>query len=354
MPRSAAARRHRDDDTDEEELVDLTADLSLHSKRSERQRRRQQSRAARAASRSGAILNLPYELLVLMLSMLHPGDVVRFSAVNRNMRDFVHRERDNIANAIIKRRYRILERCFRLPVLLADVDPELHGDLQLVAREDIMAIHKRPYQHVPLPDPTLICTCLTCLLRWNSLCLVLDFAHWQGDLDQGNALPIIPRGKSPEWNHTLLSSHAALVREALADRLLYAHILQIQLNNTVRSIHRHAQNKGNQRRRFKLSKGDEAAETDQFLEASGPPTLDFPFHRDNYYMLEAYMPGRSWNGDEQRWMYMPAEQHNVDLKVVVRFARWKESEEAKKVRDSEVFLQELRYTNPLLDARNQQ
>jgi hypothetical protein len=64
---------------------------------------------------------------------------------------------------------------------------------------------------------------------------------------------------------------------------------------------------------------DELAETDLFLDRSGPPTVDFPFHRDNYYMLEAYLPNRAWNGEDQRWMYMPADQHDRDIAYLLKW-----------------------------------
>lgn len=80
-----------------------------------------------------------------------------------------------------------------------------------------------------------------------------------------------------------------------------------------RSIRRHASNKGNRRRRFLLTDADETAGTDAFFERSGPPTIDYPYHRDNYYMLEAYLPNRSWSGDAKRWLYVPADQHARDV-----------------------------------------
>lgn len=61
---------------------------------------------------------------------------------------------------------------------------------------------------------------------------------------------------------------------------------------------------------------DAAAETDEFLERSGPPSLDFPFRRDNYYMLEAYLPNRGWKSEESRWLYASS-LHDRD----VEFAR---------------------------------
>jgi hypothetical protein len=51
--------------------------------------------------------------------------------------------------------------------------------------------------------------------------------------------------------------------------------------------------------------------------------MDMPFHRDNYYMLEAYLPNRSWFADDKRWGYMPAEQHQRDLEQLRKFVLWR-------------------------------
>lgn len=40
-------------------------------------------------------------------------------------------------------------------------------------------------------------------------------------------------------------------------------------------------------------------------------------------MLEAFLPNRGWNQEADRWMYMPAEQHETDLKIVVSWAKWR-------------------------------
>ena len=85
-----------------------------------------------------------------------------------------------------------------------------------------------------------------------------------------------------------------------------------------------------------MTEEDEKAETDLFLERSGPPSTELPFHRDQYYLLETYMPNRGWNSEEQRWMYMPADQHDRDVAWVVRVAEWraqkkKEEQEAERV-----------------------
>lgn len=70
-----------------------------------------------------------------------------------------------------------------------------------------------------------------------------------------------------------------------------------------------------------MTNDDVAKGTDAFLERSGPPSLDFPFHRDNYYMLEAYLPNRGRNGEEMRWLYVPESQHDMDVQFVVRWMR---------------------------------
>lgn len=211
-----------------------------------------------------------------------------------------------------------MEKCYRLPVPLEQVRPCFRPALQDPGR---LGFLRRPFQHVMLPDPDTICTCLTCQLRWNALCLAVDFAHFQGHLDRGDPMPVIERGRNPEWNQKLVRANAGVVSRAMREPIWYACILEAHLSSTVRSIRRHSENKGNKRRRFRMTKEDERAGTDLFLERSGPPTVDFPFHRDNYYLLEAYLPNRGWNGDEARWMYMDARQHDVD---VARLAEWYE------------------------------
>jgi len=154
------------------------------------------------------------------------------------------------------------------------------------------------------------------MLAWNCLCVVVDFAGWQNRLDQGEPIPIIPRGSSPAWNQILIIKNGAKVKNALRSPLWYARLLEEHLRSTIRSIRRQRNNKGNKRSRFRMSEEDAASETDLFLERSGPPSTEFPFHRDSYYMLEAYLPNRGWNGEELRWMYMPASQHDRDVEWV--------------------------------------
>lgn len=191
---------------------------------------------------------------------------------------------------------------------------------------------RRPYQHIKTLDPRSVCRCLTCVLRWNVLCLTVDFAHWQGVLDAGDVLPVIPRGRQPEWNRNLLDAHAAVVEKALlastnssrlASKLWHAVILEAHLDSTVRSTRHHRANKFNKQPHFLMTDQDATSGTDAFLHAHGPPSVDFPFMRDNYYMLEAYLPNRSWFGEEGRWGYMPAEQHEKDIEVIRRWAVWR-------------------------------
>lgn len=141
-------------------------------------------------------------------------------------------------------------------------------------------------------------------------------------------MPMIPRGRNPAWNQRLIKANAEVVSRAMHEPLWYACILEAHLKATVRSIKRHSENKGNRRRRFRMTKEDEQSGTDAFLERSGPPTVDFPFHRDNYYMLEAYLPNRGWNGDEGRWMYMDAGQHDADVAMTARWHRMRKEQEA--------------------------
>jgi hypothetical protein len=129
----------------------------------------------------------------------------------------------------------------------------------------------------------------------------------------------VERGKSPEWNHKLIEENAAVVTKALYQPLWYARLLEEHLQSTISSIRRHTNNKGNKRPRFPMSQDDARSEMDWFLERRGPPSMDFPFHRDNYYMLEAYLPNRGWNSEEQRWKYMPS-LHYRDVEMVKTWA----------------------------------
>ncbi|KAI0121959.1 hypothetical protein F4814DRAFT_195039 [Daldinia grandis] len=303
------------------ELEDKTETLTLRSKRTERALKRQAKKIKRPSRNSRDLLSLPYELVLDILALLRPSDIFNLQRVNQTFHQFIAQEEYWISRAITCWRYVCLEKCFRLPVLMENIDPSIHAIIQSPERQELLIIHKKPYQHVKSPNPEEICTCLTCLLRWSALCLIVDFAHWQQNLDGGEPIPMIPRGKHPTWNQSLIESNAAIVHNALRSPLWHARLLEAHLDSTAGSISRHAANKGNKRRRFRMSKEDMESGSDLFLEKSGPPSFDFPFHRDNYYMLEAYLPNRGWSAENNRWMYVPAEQHDIDIQYIVNWAK---------------------------------
>lgn len=302
---------------EEEELIDLTENLVLHSKKTERLQRRKQRRK-RSPGTITNLRDLPYDLVVLLFSYLRPSDVFRLSRTCKWMREFILSERDLLARNIIRTRYPSLAKCLRLPVLYDDIDNlEARALLPMPKRVFAQDPSKWPYHHIKRLDPDLVCSCWTCGLQWIALSIVVDWAHFRGALERGDQLPIIARGKRPQWNDDLLSRNANILSKALHDPLWHAALLEAHLVSMTSAINRHTQNKGNKRARFRMTQEDWKSGTDAFLERSGPPTMDFPFHRENYYMLEAYMPNRSWIKDEQRWIYTAATAHDMDLQRIV-------------------------------------
>ncbi|KAI1424181.1 hypothetical protein F5Y12DRAFT_464722 [Xylaria sp. FL1777] len=326
------------DDTREDEelgsLEDRTEALTLRSKRTERVRKKQTKKAMKVKGSPQDLLSLlPYELIIEILILLRPSELFQLQRTSKSFYNFITREETRIAQKVTDWRYPCLEKSFRLPVLLADIDPAIHYLLQIPERQEILTIHKKPYQHIMPPEPTEVCTCLTCTLRWSALSIIVDFAHWQKHLDKGEPIPMIPRGKSSEWNQTLISAHANIVRKALYSPLWHARLLEVHLDSTTRSIRRHVANKGNKRRRFQMTQDDVNSGTDAFLSRKGPESLDSPYHRDNYYLLETFVPNRSWSNDLSRWLYVPAEQHDRDIEFVVMWAeRRRRTELAQQVR----------------------
>ncbi|KAI3339158.1 hypothetical protein F4824DRAFT_52317 [Ustulina deusta] len=302
-------------------LDDKTEALTLRSKRTERVRKKQTKKTMKAKNPPQDFLGLlPYELIIEILTLLKPSELFQLQRTSRSFYHFIAREETRIARAVSAWRYSCLEKSFRLPVLLADIDPAIQRLLQIPERQEILTIHKKPYQHIRPPEPTEVCTCLTCTLRWSALAIIVDFSHWQGHLDKGEPIPMILRGKSPEWNQTIISAHANIVRKALYSPLWHARLLELHLDSTTRSIRRHVANRGNKRRRFRMTEDDVNSGTDAFLARSGPPSLDIPYHRDNYYLLETFVPNRSWSQDLSRWLYVPAEQHDRDIEFVIMWA----------------------------------
>ncbi|KAF1971199.1 hypothetical protein BU23DRAFT_556214 [Bimuria novae-zelandiae CBS 107.79] len=308
--------RHIESDH-EEPLEDKTAALALHSKRTERQQKQKTKRDRKR----DAIMNLtklPTELLIESLTYLKPSDVISFSRVNRRFRNLVDTHANVVGNSILHQRYTLFAQCFVLPKLLTDIDSSSRPLLFDEKRQEMIAIHRKPYQHVQPPDRFFVCTCLSCILAWNNLCVMLDFAHWQENLDTGEPLPIIKRGTSPEWNQELVRRNAHFVRLALQCPLWYARILEVHLNSTIRGIRRQSKNKGNKRKHVEMTDEDAALGTDAFLSKPGADRdgLEFPYHRDIYYLLEAYLPNRYWK--EGRWIYGTTIDHERDLAYALR------------------------------------
>lgn len=300
-----------------EPLIDTTAALPLRSKRTERIQKKRHLKSEKVSKPQATLMDLPSEIFLDILSLLRPSDIFKLSRVNKGLHRYIQKDKSRIATKLIEHRYPVLTRCFSLPVLLENVDESFHSALLDSERQEThLYIHKKPYQHIQSPDPHVICTCLTCILAWNNLCLLVDFGHWQKNLDQGEPIPMLRRGELPKWNQDLISANAKVVRKALDNPLWYARILEEHLKSTIGSIQRHGNNAGNKRRRFRMTAENAAAEKDEFLKRSGPPSLDFPFHRDNYYMLEAYLPNRGWNSEAAEWRYMPTTQHDRDVEFV--------------------------------------
>ncbi|KAH8593265.1 hypothetical protein B0O99DRAFT_217791 [Bisporella sp. PMI_857] len=283
----------------EEALNDNTAVIPLRSKRTERLQKKQQKKERKRKSRM-SLLDLPSELVLEILSFLRPNDVLVLQRVSKNFRAFVGKQEGKIAGEIIKWRYSVLSKCFQLPVLRDRIDETAHSALQDMEGSEM---RRRHFQHVLPLDPEILCSCRECSLNWVHLCGVMDFAHWQTNLDKGDPIPIIPRGQFPEWNQNLIAEQADLIHKALYSPLWYARILEMHLESTTNSIRRQRENKGNKRTRFRMSVEDEESETDSFLERSGPPSVELIYMRDQYYMLEAYLPNRAWSGYHSKWVY---------------------------------------------------
>lgn len=310
-------------DVDDEPLVDTTAALQLHSKKTERMQKRleKKSKKKKPAPKPQSFLDLPHELLHDILTCLRPSDLARLQRINHVTRSFIQENETTLSKDIIRARYSILAKCFPLPVSFKSVDPTYHSALLSTKRQDLLAIHKKPYQHVQPLDPLFICTCMTCVFAWNNLCTIADLAHWQQALDSREPIPMIPRGQNPEWNQDLINRNARLVHAAMASPLVYASLLARHLDTTTRTILRRskyvkARPVLAEHRPYQLSLLEAAQETDAYLERKGPPSYEFPYHRDNYYNLEAYVPNRKWSREEGCWKYYAGTQHERDLEWV--------------------------------------
>jgi hypothetical protein len=272
---------HDDPDTP---LEDKTVAIPLHSKRTSRIQRKEAKKSLKKKDQT-SLTHLPTELILGILEYLRPSDVFNISLVNNRLHSLVNANANAIGDEIVRQRYRILSRCFPLPALLSSVEPAVRPILNDPYRQQQTGIHKKFYQHVQNPDPQLLCTCLTCIMTWNNLGLVLDFAHWQDHLDNREPIPVLPRGRTVQWNQDLVERHASIVRRALGDSLYYARILETHLDSTVRSVRRHRGNKGDQRKHVRMTDEEAGTGTDDFLVKECPVSLEFPYNRDEYYML---------------------------------------------------------------------
>lgn len=307
----------------DEPLVDRTAALTLRSKKTERMQKRQHKRTQKGADRpaSCSLLDLPIEILFQILSFCDARDALSTARICHSFQDLVEAHEHMLAREIIRRRYWTLHRCFPLPVAFYDVPEDAHAGLLSEKRQALLNIHRKSYhQHIEMVDPLSVCTCMTCVFAWNNLCLIIDLHHWQDHFDNREPITTIPRGSQPEWNQALLTRNANLVRKAMSSPLHYALILQKHLETTTRTLLRSSRWKpkgAKSEKLYSMTNWDIEHGTDEFLDRKGPPSYDFPFHRENYYLLHAYLPNRKW-GDDKKWHYYPLQptQHEKDLEWV--------------------------------------
>ncbi|OLN87838.1 hypothetical protein CCHL11_00090 [Colletotrichum chlorophyti] len=312
------AKRAPTQSVSDSDRVAASGKLKVRSKRTERLFRKMKKKSAKSsASHPIHLFDLPNEIILSIMGHLPPSDIFRFGRTCRPLQQLVRQHEAILSRKIISDRFSILEKCFRRPITLDEIDKILHERLQNKKRIEFLGTHRR-YQHIPKSDPFQLCTCLTCVLRWEALCVVVDYNYWQDDLESGKPIPVIIRGESPQWNQTLLKKTTDIVKRAIESPLAYAYLLEVHLRNTSTAIIRQKENKGNRRPHFKMSKKDAESLTDSYLGGHGPATIDMPYHRDNYYMLEAYLPNRTWLTAENRWGYAPADIHDRDLDWVSR------------------------------------
>ncbi|QIX00293.1 hypothetical protein AMS68_005810 [Peltaster fructicola] len=306
---------------DEEPLVDTTVILPLHSKKLDRLNKKQAKKSVKLAEKQAlaSVLRLPAELLLQVLGALQPRDVLVVRQVNVALNEFIKEHEYVIAKDIISQRYWTLHRCFPLPILLAKVDPAAHFALLNPRRQKLMALHKKAYQHIPAIDQEKLCTCTTCIYAWNHLCLILDLAHWQKNLNSRQPIPMIARHETSEWNQELMSHHATIIDRAVTKHLTYAVLLQMHLETIVGTILRRIKQAGKagavEERLYQMSDAEAVCGNDTFLEKNGPPSYEFPYHRDNYYGLEVYLPNRKWSKEKKQWLYylFHGRQHEQDV-----------------------------------------
>jgi len=312
----------------EEPLIDKTAALHLHSKKTERLQKRGQKKSEKAAEVSASkytLTDLPDEMVLNIIAFLEPSSIFRLARTSTSIRGFILENEGHIARNVLDTRYGTLSRCFPLPFPFDDVPMDVRPALLSERRQEIMGIHRKAYyQHIPQYDPHAICTCMTCVFSWNNLCLIIDLNYWQKYLEKREPIPMIARGTNPDWNEKLLSRNAGIVRTAMEHMLMYAAILEKHLSTITTTIQRSSRwkRKGDKKpkgpRLYNMLDSDVRAGSDVFLENAGQPSHEFLFHRDNYYGVEAYLPNRKWSSEGHKWYYyaLPPVQHERDLEWV--------------------------------------
>nr|OQO23704.1 hypothetical protein B0A51_09941 [Rachicladosporium sp. CCFEE 5018] len=315
---SRRSRRILSSDENDEELIDTTAALTLRSKKTLRiAKRRTKPKKTIARPVVASFLELPSELLQEVFSHLAVADIHRLARTSRDLRDFILEHESSIARDIISLRYPILAKCFPLPVTFDKLPPEHHEALLSPAHQSRLLLSLKPYaQHVPPPSPRTICSCVSCTFAWINLAIVTDLAHWQTNLNTREPIPMIKRGEQPEWNVELLAQTKRTLERTLTSPLVYATILERHLHTTSstilrRSLFTKVRPVLPEHRPYFLSHSEVL--TDAFLERKGRDNFEPPFHRDNYYNIEAYVPNRKWSKTEERWIYFAQGQHERDL-----------------------------------------
>jgi hypothetical protein len=300
--------------TEDEPLVDNTITLAKKSKKTARMQKRQQKKEARKVhSAIQSLLDFPQELLSMILSFLQPSDVFTLLRVSHPMRSFILDNERSLSEEIMRQRYWVLKQCFHVPLSIDQVPDDARPALLSEPWQSRLKIHRNPYQHIRHINQRTTCTCMSCVLAWNNLNIILDLSHWQHNLENREPLPIIPRGRNPEWNEMLLDKHADVVVRAMSSPLTYARILQKHLDSTTRTIIRFGKwrKKGEKAttikpRLYHLTDAEAASATDAYLERSGPPNYQPIYMRDQYYSVEAFIPNRKWDKQKQKWLYYAA------------------------------------------------
>lgn len=179
---------------DDKPLVDTTEALPLKSKKTERRQKKRQEKLKRTTVKSDtkSFLELPPELLQDILGFLRPSDIFRLLRLNKSTAKFIQDNESSIVRDIIRQRYWVLSHSLQSPVLAKDVDASALACLMTPNWQEKTQINKRSYQQfIKMHDAFKVCSCMTCVLAWNHLNVVLDLAHFQKHLSEREPIPIV-------------------------------------------------------------------------------------------------------------------------------------------------------------------